>query len=227
MAARGRVLAAGWAFVAATWGAPAIASIAVEPDSVPLAGAFAFGPGLSDDAAFAARWVVDNEDNRSQPFAIVDKKRAQMYLFEPTGRFVAGSAVLLGLSLGDEAVEGIESREPASLAPAERTTPAGRFASQPGHNARGEDIVWFDYGAALAIHRLRPSPASERRDKRIVSPRSDDKRISYGCVVVPVAFYDTAVRPLLGAQRGVVYVLPETRPVAEMLGRYGTSLQVP
>jgi len=37
-------------------------------------------------------------------------------------------------------------------------------------------------------------------------------------VVVPVAFYDDVVSPLLGRQRGVVYVLPETRPVGEMFG---------
>ena len=33
-----------------------------------------------------------------------------------------------------------------------------------------------------------------------------------GCVVVPVAFYQAVVQPLLGSQRGVVYVLPEHRP---------------
>jgi hypothetical protein len=32
-----------------------------------------------------------------------------------------------------------------------------------------------------------------------------------------VSFYDAVVRPSLGRQRGVVYVLPETRPAAELL----------
>lgn len=101
---------------------------------------------------------------------------------------------------------------------AERTTPAGRFASQPGHNDKGEDIVWVDYDASLAIHRLRPAPAHERRAERLASPASDDNRISFGCIVVPVVFYDSVVAPTLGRQRGVVYVLPETRPVRAMFG---------
>ncbi|MEP6873972.1 MAG: L,D-transpeptidase [Burkholderiales bacterium] len=194
--------------------APATASIAIEP-------------GLPADADLAARWVANNEDNGGLPFVIVDKQLARLYVFASTGRLVGESPVLLGLSVGDESIPDIASRTPTSLAPAERTTPAGRFASEPGHNAHGEDIVWFDYDAALAIHRLRASPVSQRRDERMASARNDDKRISYGCIVVPVAFYDAIVRPLLGRQRGVVYVLPETRPVAEMLSDDRFSLRAP
>ena len=206
MAMRGRV----WATVSA-WGMFLVApAAAVE---------FSPGIGLSDDAGVAARWVADHQDNRNQPFVIVDKRRARLYAFAATGQVVGESPVLLGLAVGDTSIVDMAARTPASLAPAERSTPAGRFASEPGHNAQGEDIVWFDYDAALAIHRLRPSPAYQHRDERIASSRSDDRRISYGCIVVPVAFYDAVVRPLLGSQRGIVYVLPETRPVSDMLHR--------
>jgi hypothetical protein len=172
-----------------------------------------------------ARWVVGNEENGGLPFVIVDKLHATLYVFASTGRLVGDSPVLLGLSVGDESIPDIAQRTPASLAPAERTTPAGRFASEPGHNAHGEDIVWFDYGASLAIHRLRASPANQRRDERMDSSHSGDKRISYGCSVVPVAFYDAVVRPSIGRQRGVVYVLPETRPVVELLRDNRLSLR--
>ena len=121
--------------------------------------------------------------------------------------------MLLGLALGDTGIADIAQRRPASLAPHERHTPAGRFESQPGHNDRGEAIVWIDYAASLAIHRLRPAPAGERRVERLVSTTPDDNRITLGCIVVPVAFYEAVVEPLLGWQRGVVYVLPEARPV--------------
>jgi hypothetical protein len=171
---------------------------------------------LSEDAEAAARWVVERADNRGRPFAIVDKKAARLYVFSAAGRHLGGSPVLLGLSVGDQSIPGIASRRPASLAPAERTTPAGRYASVPGHNEHGEDIVWFDYAASLAIHRLRPSPPAEQRDLRMISARSEDRRISFGCVVVPVAFYDAIVRPALGRQAGWVYVLPETRPAADL-----------
>lgn len=219
MATQGRLGAAVWGWLVVLAIAPAAASLPVETDRSRAAAESVSGPGAgpSEDAEFATRWVVASEDNRSLPYAIVDKKRARLYVYAATGRLVGASPVLLGLSVGDASVADIATRPPSSLTPAERTTPAGRYASEPGHNAQGEDIVWIDYAAALAIHRLRPSPTAQRRDERMGSPRSEDRRISYGCVVVPVAFYDAYVRPLLGSQRGVVYVLPETRPLAEML----------
>ena len=103
---------------------------------------------------------------------------------------------------------------------------AGRFASEPGRNDKGEEIVWIDYAAALAIHRLRPAPAQERRPARLASPTPDDNRISAGCIVVPVAFYDTVVAPTLGSGRGIVYVLPESRPVHHLFGALELSLLV-
>ena len=178
----------------------------------------------SADARYAADWVVRNADHLGRPFAIVDKKGARLYVFNADGRLSGASSVLIGLAPGDESIADIAHRTPASLRPAERTTPAGRYASEPGHNQHGEDIVWFDYDASLAIHRLRPSPASERRRERLESASADVKRISFGCVVVPVAFYDTVVSPLLGRQRGVVYVLPETRSVRAMFDATLVSL---
>jgi hypothetical protein len=35
-------------------------------------------------------------------------------------------------------------------------------------------------------------------------------------VVVPEAFYDGVIQPLLGHVRGVVYVMPETQPAREL-----------
>jgi len=227
MTAGFRVATATWSFILALLVAPTVASAGIEPESAQPTVERVLESGTSQDAAFAARWVIDHEDNHQLPFAIVDKKNARLHLFSPSGRIIGESPILLGLAVGDASIAGIASRAPASLAPAERTTPAGRFASEPGHNAQGEDIVWFDYDAALAIHRLRPSPASQRRDERMGSAHTEDRRISAGCVVVPVAFYDAVVRPLLGRQRGVVYVLPETRPVSELFGGGRLSQRAP
>jgi len=176
------------------------------------------GERASDDVRYAASWVLDGEDNQGKPFIIVDKRNARVYVFDAAGRLAGASAALLGLAPGDGSIPDIARRAPSSLRPAERTTPAGRFESQPGHNDKGEDIVWVDYDASLAIHRLRPAPLAERRPERLASASVDDKRISFGCIIVPVAFYEDIVSATLGRQHGVVYVLPEVRAANELFG---------
>lgn len=184
----------------------------------PVQGADFAGQVASADARFVADWAVDTRDHGNRPFAVVDKKSARIFVFNANGRLRGSSAALLGLMPGDMGTAGLNKRDLARLQVRDRTTPAGRFASEPGRNLQGEDIVWMDYDAALAIHRLRPSPASERRAERLASPTADDNRISLGCVVVPVAFYENVVRPVLGRSAGVVYVLPEMRSAREVFG---------
>jgi hypothetical protein len=188
---------------------------AQEP--VPHGADFA-GQRASTEARFVADWVMDAKDNRNLPFVIVDKKDARIFVFEAGGRIRGTSPVLLGLAPGDHGVVGLDKRDLARMDVRERTTPAGRFISEPGRNLQGEDVVWIDYDAALAIHRLRPSAPKERRAERLASATPDDNRISLGCVVVPVAFYENVVRPMLSHTRGVVYVLPETRSAREVFG---------
>lgn len=172
----------------------------------------------SADTRYMLQWVLASGDHRGQPFAIVDKKAAQLLVFDAVGRLLGATPALLGLAPGDHSVPGIGKRASTQILPSERTTPAGRFATEPGRNLQGEAVVWFDYDAALAIHRLRPAAAQERRPQRLLSKAADERRISLGCVVVAVSFYDTVVAPLLGRQRGVVYVLPETQPVQSLFG---------
>lgn len=181
------------------------------------------GASASNDTDYVAGWVLAMGDSQGRPFAIVDKRGARISVFEADGRLIGSSVVLLGIDPGDVSVPDIAQRSPASLGPGERTTPAGRFDSQPGHNDKGEDIVWIDYAASLAIHRLRPAPLHQRRAQRLDSPASDDNRVSLGCVVVPVAFYESVVRPSLGQRRGVVYVLPESSPVQAVFGTVQVS----
>ena len=159
---------------------------------------------------------------------MVDKKNASIHVFEASGLLIGSAPVLLGLSAGDrDAVGSIGERSVASLLPAERTTPAGRFETEPGHNDKGEAIVWFQYEAALAIHRLRPAPAYERRPQRLASADPAERRITFGCVVVPVDFYEDVVAPTLGSRRGVVYVLPEEGSVDALLRDAELALRAP
>ncbi len=176
------------------------------------------GERASAEARDVAAWISRSGDARGKPFAIVDKKAAQVFVFDARHRLVGASAALLGQTVGDHTVEGVGERaQVGKVGLHERTTPAGRFESVPGRNLDGEDIIWLDYEAALAIHRVRPGAALADRLARLASPTPADNRASLGCVVVPVSFYLGVVQPVLGSVRGVVYILPETRTADGLL----------
>jgi hypothetical protein len=175
--------------------------------------------GADEDAAARfAQGVLESNDHRQRPFVVVDKKQARLVMFAADGRVLGAAPVLLGLQPGDHAVPGVGSKPLSAIRPEERTTPAGRFDTEPGRNLAGERLVWMDYDQGLALHRLRPAPARERRAERLASATPADNRISLGCVVIDPAFYVSVVEPVLGRQRGVVYVLPETQPLAAVFG---------
>jgi hypothetical protein len=177
------------------------------------------GQGASADTQYVAQWALDQGDNRNLPYVVVDKRAARMFVFNPLGQLLGSTPVLTGLAFGDHAATDLAQREPSDLRPHERTTPAGRYLSEPGRNLQGEDIVWLDYAAKLAIHRVRADSNEAQRLLRLASPTPDDNRVSLGCVVVPVAFYERLVRPVLGKSRGVVYILPDSQPVREVFNR--------
>ena len=179
--------------------------------------------GVGQEARQLINWIRATGNNHGQPFAIIDKKSATLAVFDGAGTLRGASAVLLGLAVGDESVPGIGERKMSDILPAERTTPAGRFASEPGVNLQGEDIVWIDYDAAVSMHRVRTSNKTDRRLQRLASPTPADNRISYGCVNVPAVFYDTFIKPVFGVKPAVVYVLPETRPASGVFGMRSTG----
>lgn len=170
----------------------------------------------SADARLVADWVAGTQDNRAMPFVILDKRDARVYVFGANGVLIDSSPVLLGAALGDDSVVGVGQRPISQVRPEERTTPAGRFVSRPGRNASGEDVVWVDYDASVSMHRVRPVDPKERRLERLASHDPAQRRISYGCINVPVAFFEGVVQPVMGTQRGIVYVLPETRPLRQV-----------
>jgi len=173
---------------------------------------------LSPQARKLADWIAATGDHAGAAFIIVDKQRARVLVFEPDARLRAHSAVLLGLARGDASVPGIGTRPMAQILPAERTTPAGRFVAERGRNTQGEDVVWVDYDAAVSMHRVRTGNPVERRAQRLASPTINDNRISYGCINVPVAFYEQFIQPIFAERKAMVYVLPEIKSVNEVFG---------
>lgn len=176
------------------------------------------GQRASDDVRRIADWVAATKDASGSAFVVVDKRDARVYVFDADARLRASSPVLLGGARGDDTVPGIGARQISDVLPEERTTPAGRFVGERGHNARGEDVVWVDYDAAVSMHRVLTLNPEERRLERLATPTSEDNRISYGCINIPVDFYEAHIQPIFATHRAVVYVLPEIRSLAEVFG---------
>lgn len=174
----------------------------------------------SAQATQFADWVVDSRDNQDMPFMIVDKVNARVLLFDPSGRLRGATAALLGQARGDDSTPGIGERPISSILPAERTTPAGRFVASLDHDKRGQELLWIDYTTALALHRVVKGKPSEQRAQRLESATAADNRVSYGCINVPAAFYDSFVSPAFKTTSGVVYILPETRSIREVFGSH-------
>ena len=126
-----------------------------------------------------ADWVVDSGDNRSMPFAIVDKTDAKVFVFDAQGQLLGAAPALLGEARGDDAVPGIGDRD-----------------------------------------RVITTSLRERRAHRLATVTPLDNRITYGCINIPKKFYENVVRPAFTRTYGIVYVLPEIRPVREIFGSY-------
>jgi hypothetical protein len=176
--------------------------------------------GPSAATVRVADWIAASGDNRSLPYIIVDKTGASLFLFDAKGRPLGHVPVLVGVAAGDDASPGIGSKNLAEIGPAEKTTPAGRFLAKYGLAAGRERVLWVDYATSVALHPI-PKGASkkERRRQRMLSPTSDDNRITFGCINVPAAFYSKTVRPLFQKKGGYVYVLPDTKPLEVVFPR--------
>jgi len=182
------------------------------------------GEEVSPDARRLAAWIARTNDHASTNFVIVDKKFARIHVFNGKARLLGSSPVLLGGAAGDDTVPGIGERPIAQVLPEERTTPAGRFVAERGHNARGEDVVWVSYLDAISIHRVLTTNPAERRLERLATPTPDDNRISYGCINVPVEFYETFIRRVFATHRAAVYILPEVKSLEQVFGVNGFAV---
>ena len=199
-----------------------------QPTSDPLA---PLGDAASDEAAAGAasetwrpsesavrltHWVISSRDNGEMPFIVIDKIAARIFVFDPEGQLLGSSPILLGVTPGDDSAPGIGDRELSQIPLEQRTTPAGRFVATFGPAAGHHTVLWIDFTTALSLHAVARGTKKERRQQRLNSPTPDDNRITYGCINVPARFYGEVVRPLFRNQTGIVYILPESRPLPEV-----------
>lgn len=177
----------------------------------------------SEDARHVANWAFFTGDHQGKAVVILDKKAAKVFTFNPDGTLKASTPALLGAAVGDDSAPGIGDKPLDAIKEEEKTTPAGRFVAQPGMNTNGEDIIWIDYDAAVSMHRVRPTVAAERRLQRLASETEDDNRISFGCVNLPVNFYEGVLSPTVKQTGAIIYVLPETRTPQETFNSWDVT----
>ena len=169
----------------------------------------------SAGAREVADWATASGDHGELPFAVVDKLNSRVHVFDAAGRLQGSAPALLGSASGDHSVPGIGERKLSAIRPEERTTAAGRFVAAMGKGPKGDEILWVDYEAGLALHRVVTTVTAERRLQRLAGTVIADRRITYGCINVPAAFFEQVVAPAFRAGGGVVYVLPESGRVRE------------
>lgn len=190
----------------------AVVQAAPPPETADEAGA----RSASDAVMQVMAWVTASGDNDGLPFVIIDKVTADVFVFDADARFLGATPALLGSAPGDDSVSGIGERELSAIKPDERTTPAGRFVASFGYASGKSKVLWVDYATAISLHPVVTGNKKERRLARLYSPAADDNRITYGCINISAAFYEKLVRPLFADTRGVVYILPDTKPLDEV-----------
>lgn len=207
--------------IAASFAVAGVAAAAAPPDRP------APGAGGSTTAAIeklrasaettrVLKWISETGDNLDLPFIVIDKGNAKVFAFNADGTLRGSAPALLGLGRGDRSTAGIGQRRLADIKPSERTTPAGRFIASIGNDLGEANILWVDYENAISLHRVITGGKKDRRLQRLASPSTDDNRISFGCINVPVEFFESVVLPLFDGTNGIVYVLPESTPLHEV-----------
>lgn len=169
-----------------------------------------------------AAWAAASGDNDERPFMVVDKLGARVFAFDAEGRLLGSAPVLVGLAPGDDSAPGIGDLALAAISPDERTTPAGRFDAAFGPSNGHGMVLWVDYADGIGLHPVITTNPAEHRLERIKSPSPAEHRISFGCINVPAKFYADFVQKQFAAG-GVVYILPDTKPLDEVFPAFAAT----
>ncbi len=201
-------------------GVPAHATAPSAPEAAGAKGADFRGATLPPDARGIAQWAVQSGDHQGLPFIVIDKVNAMAAAFDGNGRLIRSTPVLLGMGIGDTWAPGVLEMSMHQTQPWQRITPAGRFVADEDRSSSGQRVLWIDYDAGIALHKLPTKRTPQRRHERIRSADPAERRITYGCVNVPPAFYDQVVRSNFRRKGGIVYVLPDMAPVKTVFQSY-------
>lgn len=198
---------------------PGIATAAAHAD--PLR------PYVSAQVEHVALWINASGDNGRLPYIIVDKVNARVFVFNRDGHLQGVEPALLGMAVGDRMRGPVSDQALPGIRPEDRITPAGRFVASLDRDLKGQSILWLDYDNSLALHRVVKGTPREHRAERLQTATVSDNRISYGCINVPVMFFDKILAPVFTNTSGIVYILPETTTAQKVFGSYEANARAP
>ena len=197
-------------------------SVSVSESRTPPRSERADFRGLSApiDVRRMADWVVASANNGSLSFVVVDKKDAEVFVFDRQGQILGAAPALLGLAVGDDSAPDVGNKPLSAIPPKDRTTPAGRFVAYLGHEQGKQNFLWVDYKDNISMHRVVTGRPQDHRLKRLATSTPLDNRISFGCINVPVNFFERTVLPTFKNTQGIVYILPEVRTTRDVFSNY-------
>ena len=197
---------------------------AAEPDAAKASVMDQLPPDqeVSSTLIALAGWVVASKDSQGYPFAVMDKRTAQVLVFGGDGRLRGAAPALFGSAVGDHTAPGIAGLALREIPGRDRTTPAGRFIGGYGPSEDAGRVLWVDYESAVSIHPTATGVPRERRAERLASPTPDDNRVTHGCINMAPDFYEQVIRPTF-ERGGVFYILPDKDSLEETFPEFAQS----
>lgn len=167
------------------------------------------GPVLSPEARRVSQIAGRNGD---RDFLMLDKAHGKIFVFEH-GRPTFSGAALTGENPADYlAPDAIGKTFAEQKGLKYKVTPAGRYTVSTGYDhAYGEildvnEVQGVDWD--IAIHKVWLGAPSEHRDARLLSPRDQDKHITYGCIDVDGATMQQLLHRIPSEDETPLYILP-------------------
>ena len=120
-------------------------------------------------------------------------------------------------------MDGAHRPDRSGLEPfARQAQPFSRVAvvAHLGHESGKPNFLWVDYKNNIALHRVVKGKPADHRLERLATPTPLDNRISFGCINVPVDFFEQTVLPAFKSTKGIVYILPEIKATRDFFSNY-------
>lgn len=151
--------------------------------------------------------VAELMKTNTAKFIVADKKEGYLYLVDPTTNEILKAPALYGRGIGDVLPADDLNVKKSQYS---NITPSGEFKVTRMYSTKlRQYILVFLEGktAVMAIHKLYTGNKAQRREERIQSADPNEKRITNGCINIPVDFWDLYLERIPDNTK--LYVLPD------------------